>query len=322
MTIGLELFLAAATTVLFEVPSVAAFTPVIAPASFVSYRSESPQCLSSASFNDIALDYETRVEPVTAAFIDEMLEPFSSGDLLSPSILDLGCGTGAGALRAASIGFSVTAVDSSPAMVGRVSERCELSDVCDQVSCRVADAQSLPAEWTNRFEFCVSAFALIFFLDPLAAAREIHRSLKPGGSVVVAGWGDRGDSPAFRIIPDAVRSVAPDLVSVGRMKKAFLSSSDQVAKVMRDAGFIDVETREGIKRSLVVQTAEEYFERFALASPPTRNMMAWIGENMGEERLDEFKEVLMNLAIERGGGKPEGPIEIVSPAFFVYGVKP
>ena len=50
--------------------------------------------------------------------------------------------------------------------------------------------------------------------------------------------------------------------------------------------------------------------------------MAWIGENMGEERLDEFKEVLMNLAIERGGGKPEGPIEIVSPAFFVYGVKP
>ena len=104
--------------------------------------------------------------------------------------------------------------------------------------------------------------------------------------------------------------------------KAFLSSSDQVAKVMRDAGFIDVETREGIKRSLVVQTAEEYFERFALASPPTRNMMAWIGENMGEERLDEFKEVLMNLAIERGGGKPEGPIEIVSPAFFVYGVKP
>ena len=90
MTIGLELFLAAATTVLFEVPSVAAFTPVIAPASFVSYRSESPQCLSSASFNDIALDYETRVEPVTAAFIDEMLEPlFSSRVLLSPSILDL-----------------------------------------------------------------------------------------------------------------------------------------------------------------------------------------------------------------------------------------
>ena len=138
---------------------------------------------------------------------------------------------------------------------------------------------------------------------------------------MVSGWCDRGDSPAFRIIPDAVRATAPELVSASGKKKPFLRNPEEVLRLMEQAGFVDVEIKSNVRRTLTIPSAEAYFERFALGSPPTRSMMVWMRDNMGEETVARFKDEVMKLAIERGGGKPDGAIEIVSPAYFVYGTR-
>ena len=294
-----------------------------APSSY-KYQHRLPLTLhqSSVSFSDLAQDYEARVEPVTCMFLGEMIEPFTTdaGDN-KQRLLDVGCGCGGGAIHAAKAGFTVTAIDNSPAFIGRLSERCDAQDECLSIRFQVADGQSLPAEFSSEFDFIMSSFALVFFPDPMAGLQEMHRCLVPGGRVVISGWGDRGDSPAFRIIPDAVRAMAPELISDSNKKKPFLRTPEEVATLMEGAGFVDIEIKASIQRTLIIPSAEIYFEKFALGSPPTRSMMVWMRDNMGEEALTKFKDVVMGLAIERGGGKPDGPIEIVSPAYFVYGTK-
>ena len=295
-----------------------------APTSY-TYQRRLPLTLhrSSVSFSDLAQDYEARVEPVTTMFLEEMIEPFTTTDTGDSKrrLLDVGCGCGGGAIHAAKAGFAVTAIDNSPAFVGRLSERCDSRDKCLSISFQVADGQSLPAEFSSEFDFIMSSFALVFFPDPMAGLQEMHRCLVPGGRVVISGWGDRGNSPAFRIIPDAVRATAPELISASNKKKPFLRTPEEVATLMEGAGFVDIEIKASIQRTLIIPSAEIYFEKFALGSPPTRSMMVWMRDNMGEEALTKFKDVVMRLAIERGGGKPDGPIEIVSPAYFVYGTK-
>ena len=257
-------------------------------------------------------------------FLEEMIAPFAidgsdDDDRPTPKLLDVGCGCGGGAIEAAKAGFDVTAIDSSPAFIGKLSERCEQSESL-RINFEVADGQNLPAEYSDEFHFAVSAFALIFFSDPLVGLQEMHRRLAPGGRLVISGWGDRGDSPAFRIIPDAVRAQAPELISASKKKKKpFLP--EEVVTLMEQAGFVDIEITPNIRRTLTIPSAEEYFERFAMGSPPTRGMMMWMQDNMGDATVSRFKAEVMKLAVERGVGNPDGPIDIVSPAYFVYGTK-
>ena len=191
---------------------------------------------SSVSFSDLAQDYETRVESVTSMFLEEMIEPFTR-EVDGNRLLDVGCGIGGGALHAAKAGFAVTAIDNSPAFIGRLSERCdEQNDESPNISFQVADGQSLPTEFTSEFDFVVASFSLVFFPDPLAGLQEMRRCIVPGGRVVISGWGDRGDSPAFRIIPDAVRATAPELISASRKKKPFLRTPEEVVNLMEQVG--------------------------------------------------------------------------------------
>mmetsp|Transcript_21557 Transcript_21557/g.31891 ORF Transcript_21557/g.31891 Transcript_21557/m.31891 type:complete len:112 (+) Transcript_21557:361-696(+) len=42
-----------------------------------------------------------------------------------------------------------------------------------------SDGRYLPTEWTNTFDICLASFSVIFFPDPVAGLKEIHRSLVP-----------------------------------------------------------------------------------------------------------------------------------------------
>ena len=111
--------------------------------------------------DSIAVDYETRVEPFTASFIEEMLQPFMGNNNAEkghnpPHLLDLGSGTGAVSLYATEHGFQVTTTDVAPAMVQRVRQRLSEAYRQDQlVETLATDGQDLPVRWTNRFDFAV-----------------------------------------------------------------------------------------------------------------------------------------------------------------------
>ena len=83
-------------------------------------------------------------------------------------VLDVACGLGAVAARAARAGADVTAIDLAPSMIERASHRPE------PVDWRIGDCQPLPFD-DDSFDVVVSSFGVIFAPDPHRAAAELSR---------------------------------------------------------------------------------------------------------------------------------------------------
>ncbi len=118
-------------------------------------------------------------------------------------VLDIGCGTGAVSLLAASLvgpKGHVLATDIAAPFVARVKDRA--GDV-PQVQTMLADAQT--ATWPDPpFDIALSRFGVMFFSDRAAAFANIARALRPGGRVVFAAWGRTEDNPYWQVPRDQI----------------------------------------------------------------------------------------------------------------------
>jgi ubiquinone/menaquinone biosynthesis C-methylase UbiE len=74
----------------------------------------------------------------------------------------------------------VVGVDPNPAMLERARARAAATAV--PVALEVGRAEALPVE-TGRFDTAVASLVFCTVDDPSAAAREIHRALKPDGEL-------------------------------------------------------------------------------------------------------------------------------------------
>jgi SAM-dependent methyltransferase len=105
------------------------------------------------------------------------------------SVLDLGTGTGAVALKAAPIvGESgrVTGADIGTDMLNLARERAaDLGSA--NVDFREGGAEAIPAEDVS-FDAVLASLSLMYVIDRAAAARECARVLRPGGRFVAAVW--------------------------------------------------------------------------------------------------------------------------------------
>lgn len=108
-------------------------------------------------------------------------------------VLDVACGTGALTVAVAdrvSPGGAVLGLDANPAMLAvarRKHADIEWHDGC---------AESLPFADAS-FDAVVSQFGLMFFDDRVAALREMHRVLRPGGRIAVAVCDALDRSPGY-----------------------------------------------------------------------------------------------------------------------------
>jgi ubiquinone/menaquinone biosynthesis C-methylase UbiE len=94
-------------------------------------------------------------------------------------VLEVGIGTGL-TLPHYRRAVAVVGVDPNPAMLERARARAAAAAV--PVVLEVGRAEGLPVE-TGRFDTAVASLVLCTVEDPSAAAREIHRALKPGGEL-------------------------------------------------------------------------------------------------------------------------------------------
>ena len=108
--------------------------------------------------------------------------------------LDVACGTGNAALRAAAAGASVTALDLTPEllMAGRELAR----DAGVAIRWVEGDAENLPFD-EGSFDVVVSAFGCMFAPDHERAAAELVRVLKPGGRLAICAWTPEGAMGQF-----------------------------------------------------------------------------------------------------------------------------
>ena len=117
------------------------------------------------------------VPPIMAPFADDLVEGIAPGT----RVLDVACGTGIVARRAAARGASVVGADLNEQMLG-VARSLE-----GAVEWIAADAADLPlADGSCDVVLCQQGMQ--FMPDPAAALTEMRRVLAPGGRLTVSVW--------------------------------------------------------------------------------------------------------------------------------------
>ena len=138
--------------------------------------------------NRVARKYDAIYDDDLWAFHDEVtwqrVRPHLPRDAAA-RCLDLGCGTGKWGLKLLKSGFHTTFVDHSPAMVGEVRGKLDALGKTNRAEAHVADIVAMPALPSATFALTLAmGDPLSICRDPVAATREIARTLAPGGVVV------------------------------------------------------------------------------------------------------------------------------------------
>ena len=104
-------------------------------------------------------------------------------------VLDVATGTGNAVLAAARLGAYADGIDYVPELLERAAERA----VAERLPIGLAegDAQALPFD-TGSYDAVVSVFGVMFAADQPAAAAELLRVLRPGGTIALANWTPAG----------------------------------------------------------------------------------------------------------------------------------
>jgi SAM-dependent methyltransferase len=109
-------------------------------------------------------------------------------------VLDVACGTGNAALRAASAGARTVGVDLTPELLE--AGRKLASEASLSVEWREGDAESLPFPDAS-FDVVLSVFGCMFAPRHDVVAREIARVLRRGGRLGICAWTPEGAAGRF-----------------------------------------------------------------------------------------------------------------------------
>jgi ubiquinone/menaquinone biosynthesis C-methylase UbiE len=187
--------------------------------------------LDSTSYDDVAAEFDRLTERYNGPLARRMLD--LAGLRPSDHALDVGTGTGLVALRAATLarGGRVIGIDHSAGMLEEASRKAGRSELGDTVMFQRMDAERL--EFPDRsFDVVLSLYALYHFPDPLAAIREMHRVLRPGGRVVIG----VGASPSLLSWNGIVQGIQAASERVAMARGRLLTAPQFLLSLMHEHG--------------------------------------------------------------------------------------
>jgi ubiquinone/menaquinone biosynthesis C-methylase UbiE len=147
-----------------------------------------------AAWQRAAANYDRSFAGATRGFIPALLDAACVGG--GTRALDVACGAGYAAAAAAARNAHAVGVDFSPAMMAIA--RAEYPNI-DFVQ---ADAEGLPF-LDSSFAAVVSNFG-VHHTDSVAALRQAHRVLRPGGYVAFTTWAHPSENVAWQLVLEVI----------------------------------------------------------------------------------------------------------------------
>jgi SAM-dependent methyltransferase len=189
--------------------------------------------------------------------------------------LDLACGTGGVALRAARRGADVTGIDIAPDQLEKARAAAESDGL--EIRFDEGDCEALPYA-DAAFDAVASVFGMIFAPSHARAAAELARVTRSGGRVAFTVW---SEDEWVRLGRELGREDAP-----GDETTAW--SDEQHVRELLSAAF---ELRFARGEWVVLQAPEALWELISTSAPPIR---AWLA-TLSPERRDEVEQAYLRF---------------------------
>lgn len=147
----------------------------------IVHKSAEVKHADARSYDAKAAEFAVLTERYSKRIAARMLDfaGVKSGDRL----LDVGTGTGLLARMAAARGADAVGIDHSAGMLKHAQASADEHGVGNRTQFQAMDAEALDFD-DDGFDVTVSLFVLRHLPNPIAAVREMHRALRPGGRLV------------------------------------------------------------------------------------------------------------------------------------------
>ena len=213
-------------------------------------------------------------------------------------ILDVGCGTGIVARRAAArVGEQgiVVGVDINEGML-KVA-RTAADDLTPPIKWRRGDATDLPFS-DEAFDVIYCQQALQFVEDPAVALQEMHRVLAPNGRIAVGVLRSLAFNAGYDKLAEALERHAGAEAGM-MMRSPFRGySREELHTLAEDAGFDEPVVT--IEISSVRYPSVEEFVRREAASSPLAGLLGSLNRDVRETLLEDVEEVLQDYIDDQG----------------------
>lgn len=223
-----------------------------------------------------------RIAETFAAIHDRVVEALALGP--GVRMLDVACGTGGVALRAARAGADVTGIDISADQLAKA----RAAAVAEGLSIRFdeGDCQELPYADAD-FDAVASAFGAIFAVDHERTAAELARICRPGGRLVLTAWPEDDWSEvhakAGRTFP-------------GEAAASEWAEEAHVRALLGDAFELELESGEW---RMEAGSGEELWEIASTSMPPLRAWLAGLDDAARARAERVYLEALASGVLER-----------------------
>jgi SAM-dependent methyltransferase len=195
--------------------------------------------------------------------------------------LDLACGTGAVAERAAAAGADVVGVDLAPALIEAARRRADERGL--GIDYRVGDVEALELE-DRSFERIASTCGVMFAPDHGAVARELSRVTSPDGRVALACWTpESGLAQLFDVMRPFQPAPPPGVGS------PFAWGREEYVRDLLGRDF-ELEF-EVLDSPLELESGEAVWELFVRDYGPTKTLAASLDDDRREELHRSFVEL-------------------------------
>ncbi|XKE46992.1 methyltransferase domain-containing protein [Halomonas organivorans] len=235
-------------------------------------------------------------------------------------ILDVGCGWGDTAIQLARMTGprgEVLGIDCVESFLEDARRRAEQAGV-DNVSFVAADVERYP--FRSEFDLCFSRFGMMFFEHPVAAMRNIHKALRPGGELIFIVWRDIEANPWLGLPKRVVLDFLPPPGEGARTcgpGPFSMADPEVVRQQLEIAGFEDI----GFDREdgpVEVGDSVEEAMRFQLALGPAGEVFREAGEEAERQR----PEIEAALREALAPFEKDGKVVMGSSSWTVWARKP